>query len=135
MQSNQFAEQKVTIDYPIAKVKEAINSILIKKSTKYPHKKQGLNDMMGSYQFFELGLNSLQFNISLNEISENKTEISFRVTPDVTSKASSSGCAQGISTFQNHISNTLIGKPLEVPSGCAVLVLVGVMTILALMLV
>jgi hypothetical protein len=37
--------------------------------------------------------------------------------------------------FQNHISNTLTGKPLEVPSGCAVLVLVGIVTILALMLV
>jgi hypothetical protein len=133
MSSNHFAEQKVVIDFPIAKVKEAINSILAQKSTKYPHKKENLNEIMGTYQFFELGINSLQFNLSLSEVSESKTELNFRVTPDITSKANSAMCAQGISTFQGHISNTLTGQPLAASSGCAILVIVGIGATMAMM--
>ena len=134
MSSNHFSEQKVVIDYPIAKVKEAIINILAQKSTKYPHKKENINEIMGSYQFYELGINSLQFNLSLNEVSEGKTELNFRVTPDITSKANSAMCAQGISKFQNHISNSLTGQPLAKSSGCAILVLVGIGATMAMML-
>lgn len=123
MRSNHYAEQKVNLVFSSKQVKEAIRKVLKEKESRYPHKESGLNDVMGTYQFFRLQVNSLQFNISLSEVSENKTEVSFRVVPDSTSKANSSICSQGITDFQSELTAALTGQPLPKGSGCAVLIL------------
>ena len=135
MRNNHFAEQNVTIDFPVEKVKEAINLVLQQKNTKYPHKKESLNNVMGTYQFFELGLNSIQFNLTIKPIDGGKTELSFRTTPDVTSQANSSMCAQSITTFQRHLTNALTGQPLAQSSGCLVLVVIGLVSIISLLVI
>jgi hypothetical protein len=130
MRNNHFSEQTITIDFSIDNVKSGINRILTEKSVKYPHKKENINDIMGSYQFFELGINSVQLNLSLKDLGEGRTEITFRAVPDVTSKATSAGCAQSIAAFQGQLTAALSGQPLPKSSGCALLVLVGLASII-----
>jgi hypothetical protein len=73
---------------------------------------------MGTYQFFELGINSLQININLKEIEPEKTQINFRVVPDSTSRADSSTCANSITNFQKLLTGVLTGAGIPESKGC-----------------
>jgi hypothetical protein len=119
MLNNHFAEQSVTVNFTSLQVKNAIKEILAKKTTKYPSKQDNLNDVMGTYQFFELGINSLQININIKEIEAEKTEINFRVVPDSTSRADSSACSNSITNFQKLLTGVLTGAGIPESKGCA----------------
>lgn len=87
----QKAEKTVVVDYPSGDIKIAIGKLFTVLSAKYNPMKNGVNDVMGTYQFsIQNNLNPAICDVSIEALSDVKTKITLVVTAAYGSMASNS---------------------------------------------
>lgn len=107
----QKAEQEVTIDFPIGKVKESIVQVS-KELTKYTLKEDGTNEIFNTYQIHSIdGLSGYNFNIGLSSPEENKTTVKISVS-NIGTATSNAILAGQITDYFNVLSKVLSGVQL-----------------------
>ncbi len=108
------AEKTVVVDYPATEVKAAINKVFTIMKSKYAPMKNGVNDIMGTYQFsMQNNLNPAIGDMALESISDNKTKISINVTASYGSVSSNSILASLLNDYLSILTKVLIGESIE----------------------
>jgi hypothetical protein len=122
----QSAQKKLTIDFPIQKVKEGIMEIFEKESLTYMIKPENINDVFNTYHFSIVkGMLVKIVDITLVAIDENKTEIDIVITNAYGSIGSNSILFGALNDYLNLLSRVLKGEVLTKNTGCIVLLLIG----------
>lgn len=141
--SIQKAERETTINFPIEKVREAINTILTEMSAKYaPLGKDKGNDIFNNYQFsIQRNLNPAICNVYLEEVETGKTKIKIVVTNAYGAVSSNSILESTLNDYLNLLAKVLQGESIQVEkekaskSGCIWGVIVFIIIITAISLI
>jgi hypothetical protein len=108
--SIQQAQREITVDFPITKVKEAINLVFEKISSKYTKRADSVNDIMSTYHFpVQNKLNPAIIDMTLSELDNGKTKISISISNAGGSKSSNSILSGIMSDYLNILSKALVG--------------------------
>ena len=135
----QKAEKTVVVDYPSGDIKIAIGKLFTVLSAKYNPMKNGVNDVMGTYQFsIQNNLNPAICDVSIEALSDVKTKITLVVTAAYGSMASNSILAGLLNDYLAALTKSITGESLEQEEqkassdGCIWGIIIGMMLIIAL---
>lgn len=133
--SVQIAEREITVDFPISKVKESIMYLFEKYPSKYPLRKNDINEVFNTYHFPVIELvNPAIIDLALENIEGVKTKIKMTVKNTSGSSSSNTTLSGVANDYLNVLSKVLVGESDDIISqavkeskstGCMILLLFG----------
>lgn len=142
MNSNtlQFSEKQVIIDFSIKEVHESILSMFKHFPNKYILRENDINDVFYTYHFpISNNINPSIADISLEEISENKTKIKIKVSNAYGSQSSISILEGVAHDYLNVLSKMLKKEDIEIikqttnaGTGCMVVALIFIISTISI---
>jgi hypothetical protein len=128
----QKAERQITVDFSLDEVKKAILIVFENRPSKYMKRDDTINEVFNTYHFpISNNLNPAICDITLNVVSEKKTEVNVVVTNTYGAISSNSILSGILHDYLDVLGKALQGGESAVPksSGCLVVALLLISSI------